>query len=75
MPATTIAAIRATPATVPLEAPLLHSNGAHWGGFVRTVLPNPGYAADGHDPIRSLQPELTPRAAAPVRVSARRRQP
>jgi glucarate dehydratase len=38
MPATTIAAIRATPVTVPLEAPLLHSNGAHWGRFVRTVV-------------------------------------
>ena len=31
-------AIRATPVTVPLEAPLLHSNGAHWGRFVRTVV-------------------------------------
>ena len=30
--------IRATPVTVPLEAPLLHSNGAHWGRFVRTVV-------------------------------------
>ena len=35
---TTIAAIRATPVTVPLEAPLLHSNGAHWGRFVRTIV-------------------------------------
>ena len=38
MSPTTIAAIRATPVTVPLEAPLLHSNGAHWGRFVRTVV-------------------------------------
>ena len=38
MPATTITAIRATPVTVPLEAPLLHSNGAHWGRFVRTIV-------------------------------------
>ena len=38
MPATTIATIRATPVTVPLEAPLLHSNGAHWGRFVRTIV-------------------------------------
>ena len=38
MPATTIAAIRATPVTVPLAAPLLHSNGAHWGRFVRTIV-------------------------------------
>jgi glucarate dehydratase len=36
--ATTISAIRATPVTVPLEAPLLHSNGAHWGRFVRTIV-------------------------------------
>ena len=36
--ATTIRAIRATPVTVPLEAPLLHSNGAHWGRFVRTIV-------------------------------------
>src|SRR5580693_1918092 len=27
--------IRATTVTVPLEAPLRHSNGAHWGRFVR----------------------------------------
>ncbi len=38
MPSTTIASIRATPVTVPLEAPLLHSNGAHWGRFVRTIV-------------------------------------
>jgi len=30
--------IRATTVTMPLEAPLRHSNGAHWGRFVRTVL-------------------------------------
>ena len=35
---TRISTIRATPVTVPLEAPLLHSNGAHWGRFVRTVV-------------------------------------
>ena len=33
-----IADIRATTVTVPLEAPLLHSNGAHWGRFVRTLV-------------------------------------
>jgi glucarate dehydratase len=38
MAASTIARIRATPVTVPLEAPLLHSNGAHWGRFVRTIV-------------------------------------
>jgi len=38
MTSTTISAIRATPVTVPLEAPLLHSNGAHWGRFVRTIV-------------------------------------
>lgn len=30
--------IRATTVTIPLEAPLLHANGAHWGRFVRTVV-------------------------------------
>jgi glucarate dehydratase len=33
-----IADIRATPVTVPLEAPLRHANGCHWGRFVRTVV-------------------------------------
>jgi glucarate dehydratase len=33
-----IAAIRATPVTVPLEAPLRHANGCHWGRFVRTIV-------------------------------------
>src|SRR5207248_9530338 len=48
--ATTIATIRATPVTVPLEAPLLHSNGAHWGRFVRTIVEvetNDGYVGLG----------------------------
>ena len=30
--------VRATTVAVPLEAPLLHSNGAHWGRFVRTIV-------------------------------------
>lgn len=30
--------IHATTVSVPLEAPLLHSNGAHWGRFVRTIV-------------------------------------
>ncbi|GAB3427743.1 enolase-like domain-containing protein [Flindersiella endophytica] len=30
--------IRATTVTMPLEAPLLHSNGSHWGRFVRTIV-------------------------------------
>jgi len=33
-----IADIRATPVTVPLEAPLRHGNGCHWGRFVRTIV-------------------------------------
>ena len=33
-----ISDIRATTVTVPLEAPLRHSNGVHWGRFVRTVV-------------------------------------
>lgn len=30
--------IRATTVSVPLEAPLRHANGAHWGRFVRTIV-------------------------------------
>lgn len=30
--------LRATPVTVPLQAPLRHANGCHWGRFVRTVI-------------------------------------
>lgn len=30
--------IRPTTVTVPLQAPLRHSNGAHWGRFVRTIV-------------------------------------
>ncbi|WP_214318501.1 enolase C-terminal domain-like protein [Nonomuraea sediminis] len=30
--------IRATTVAVPLEAPLRHSNGAHWGRFIRTIV-------------------------------------
>src|SRR5713226_5353515 len=30
--------IRPTTVTVPLEAPLRHANGCHWGRFVRTIL-------------------------------------
>jgi glucarate dehydratase len=33
-----IADLRATTVTVPLDAPLRHSNGAHWGRFVRTIV-------------------------------------
>lgn len=33
-----ISDLRATTVTVPLEAPLRHSNGAHWGRFVRTII-------------------------------------
>lgn len=33
-----IADLRATPLTVPLQAPLRHANGCHWGRFVRTVV-------------------------------------
>lgn len=37
-PAGRIVAIRATPVSVPLEAPLRHAVGAHWGRFVRTIV-------------------------------------
>jgi len=30
--------LKATSVTVPLEAPLRHANGAHWGRFVRTLV-------------------------------------
>ncbi|WP_031464343.1 enolase C-terminal domain-like protein [Sciscionella sediminilitoris] len=30
--------VRATTVAVPLEAPLRHSNGAHWGRFIRTIV-------------------------------------
>ena len=33
-----ISDIRATTVAVPLEAPLRHSNGAHWGRFIRTIV-------------------------------------
>lgn len=33
-----ISDVRATTVSVPLQAPLRHSNGAHWGRFVRTVV-------------------------------------
>ena len=38
MQAMKIVDVRATTVTVPLEAPLLHANGAHWGRFVRTIV-------------------------------------
>lgn len=37
-PAGVISDIRATTVTVPLEAPIRHANGAHWGRFVRTIV-------------------------------------
>src|SRR5436305_7650880 len=33
-----ISDLRATSVTVPLEAPLRHANGCHWGRFVRTIV-------------------------------------
>src|SRR5579863_9285998 len=33
-----ISDIRATTVSVPLEAPLRHANGCHWGRFVRTIV-------------------------------------
>ena len=33
-----ITSIRPTTVTVPLEAPLRHANGCHWGRFVRTII-------------------------------------
>jgi len=33
-----ISDVRATTVSVPLEAPLRHANGCHWGRFVRTIV-------------------------------------
>src|SRR3954449_8081366 len=33
-----ISDLKVTTVSVPLEAPLRHSNGAHWGRFVRTIV-------------------------------------
>jgi glucarate dehydratase len=33
-----ISDLRATTVTVPIEAPLRHANGCHWGRFVRTIV-------------------------------------
>jgi len=33
-----IADLRVTTVTVPIEAPLRHANGCHWGRFVRTII-------------------------------------
>ena len=38
LPGMKIVDIRATTVTVPLEAPLRHANGCHWGRFVRTIV-------------------------------------
>src|SRR5580704_8953689 len=52
--------IRPTTVTVPLEAPLRHANGCHWGRFVRTIVQvetDTGIGGlnaylKGHDPAR-----------------------
>ena len=33
-----ITGLSATTVTVPLEAPLRHASGSHWGRFVRTII-------------------------------------
>ena len=38
MSAVKIIDLRATTVAVPLEAPLRHANGAHWGRFIRTIV-------------------------------------
>ena len=50
MSGTRIKSIRSTPVTVPLEAPLIHAVGSHWGRFVRTIVEietNDGYIGLG----------------------------
>ena len=62
--------IKATTVTVPLEAPLRHANGAHWGRFVRTIVEiftddgligygeMGGGGASAEDAIKGLKPYL-----------------
>ncbi len=62
--------IKATTVTVPLEAPLRHANGAHWGRFVRTIVEiitdegligygeMGGGGASAEDTIKGLKPYL-----------------
>jgi glucarate dehydratase len=62
--------IKATTVTVPLEAPLRHANGAHWGRFVRTIVEiftdegligfgeMGGGGASAEDSIKGLKPYL-----------------
>lgn len=62
--------IRATTVAIPLEAPLRHANGGHWGRFVRTILEVDtdeglvglgelrGTGAVTEDALRALKPYL-----------------
>lgn len=62
--------LKATTVTVPLEAPLRHANGAHWGRFVRTIVEvhtdnglvglgeMGGGGASAEEAIRALKPYL-----------------
>ena len=54
--------IRATTVTVPLEAPLRHSNGAHWGRFVRTIV-EIELDQSGHDRGHACQRNTSSHAA------------
>src|SRR5215212_9455658 len=56
-----ISDIKATTVSVPLEAPLRHSNGAHWGRFVRTIVEGLKSYLLGHDPfqIEALRWKIT----------------
>lgn len=65
-----IAEIKATTVAVPLEAPLRHANGAHWGKFIRTIVEiiddegrsgwgeMGGGGASAEESIKSLEPYL-----------------
>ncbi len=60
--------IRATTVSVPLEAPLRHSNGAHWGRFVRTIVEvetDDGYVGLGEMGGGGESAELSIRALIP----------
>jgi glucarate dehydratase len=72
--------IKATTVTVPLEAPLRHANGAHWGRFVRTIVEiftdegligygeMGGGGASAEDAIKSLKSLFGRTRSAPIEM-------
>ena len=70
--------LRATTVTVPLEAPLRHANGAHWGRFVRTIvevdtdegLSGWGEMGGGGETAEAAIEGLSPTSRATIRCSS-----